>query len=132
LGHYRQTVTDGNFAPTDPAGDPEAQTQFTNFNPSRGTWFFTASSQNTYTQWPLSGIGSRWILGTYDSQWVTASGHGARREYCFDAPTGFLNRTRTLGGDAADGASVAQSSSDLATEYVRDTYGNLKQEKYYG
>src|SRR5205814_976656 len=39
---------------------------------------------------------------------------------------------RTLGGDAAAGTEVPQAQTDLVMEYVKDTYGNLRQEKHYG
>jgi hypothetical protein len=93
LGHYRQKDLYGTFG----AGD--TRTTFVNYNPGQ-------SYPGAFTP-PASS--APWVLGTYTDVTVTEPKFGvpAKTEYCFDANTGFLQRTRTLAsGTARSGKDV--------------------------
>ncbi len=110
LGHYRQTDLSGTFD----AGN--TATVVTNYNATRGTYpgsFVMLTS------------GEPWVLGTFTEQTRTEGGVTAKTEHCFDAATGFLQRTRTLKTGTARGA------NDLVAVFT-STGGNLTREEYYG
>ncbi|OYW07135.1 MAG: hypothetical protein B7X11_00465 [Acidobacteria bacterium 37-65-4] len=69
---------------------------------------------------------SPWILTTFDAEEDTEPSAVARREYCFEGSTGFLQRTRTIKTGASRGA------NDLLAVYSRDTAGNMTSEQFYG
>ncbi len=119
LGHYRQSVTTGNFG----AGNNRAA--FTNYNPDQGTY------PGAFTMFP---VGSNWVLNTFADQYVSESSVVARIHYCFDTfdPTvdpatakGLLLRKRVLVG-AEPGA------NDVVTLYSHDANGNVRAEGWYG
>ena len=135
LGHYRVAVTGGDFL----AGDVRKTTR--NTNSSRGTYKVegnqlvttandyypafagTESPANSFQMIPAT---SPWILTTYDAEEDAEGSAVARREYCFEASTGFLQRARTLASGTTRGA------HDLLTVYTRDASGNLIREQSYG
>jgi YD repeat-containing protein len=65
------------------------------------------------------------VLNTYTSQAVTEGAQTAKTLACFDANTGFLQRTRTLAGAAAGG-------DDLVTINTADVTGNVKTQHFFG
>ncbi|HWM95039.1 MAG TPA: RHS repeat-associated core domain-containing protein [Thermoanaerobaculia bacterium] len=110
LGHYRQTVLSGGFE----AGNDA--TQFTNYNPARGTY------PGSFSQLPINAA---WVLGTYSDQTRTEGGSTAKTEYCFDANTGALQRTRTLKTGSTRG------TNDVVSVFTHSS-GNVIREDSYG
>jgi RHS repeat-associated protein len=111
LGHFRRTVTGGNFPFS---GSRE---EFINWNPPAGSWpdGFTLPSAN-----------GPWILETFTEQRQSEGGEAARQEACFEASTGFLLRERIRRLDDL------QDSRDVLRVYARDGLGNRINEKLYG
>jgi FG-GAP-like repeat/RHS Repeat len=124
FGHYRQSSTEGNLP------GAKYRTNFVNY-PERtatGTWIL-----NTFTERCTLDeadkrstllTGCNGITGASDSA-VTATA------FCFNAATGFLERTRTLGGRTAS-HQVGASADDLLAIYTSDGSGNVQREDYYG
>jgi YD repeat-containing protein len=117
LGHYRKTVTGGNF------DSGNVQTAITTYNPARGTFELdSAGTQKPgYTRLTRS---EPWVLNTFTSTTVSEPGQPTLTSLtCFDA-NGFLTSRRTL-----KGATI--SSNDLLAVYT-PLYGNVAQERYWG
>jgi YD repeat-containing protein len=116
LGHYRTTETTGSVD-----GDAVRRT-ITNYNPGAKTY------PDTFV------LPSVWVLNTYDSTKVEeergAVTDSRVTEFCFDAATGFLNRTRTIRGATA-------GRTDLLTVFKPERVnnvptGHVEKESYYG
>jgi YD repeat-containing protein len=120
FGHFRKTVTG---APPLTAGT--SRTAYTNYNPG--------TDSNGYRNGVFAFASNvPWILGTFSEQWVSEAGHSAKSLACFESTTGYLQRLRTLKGDAADPASILPASDDLLGVFTRDGAGNTTDEAYYG
>jgi YD repeat-containing protein len=133
FGHYRKTVTDGNFA-VEGATGLDQRTEYVDFNPG-----IAATINPNPSTWP----GSSWVLNTFDYQWTNAprinpndgaepAFHTKKTEFCFESGTGFLSRTRVLANDATAASGITQGTSDLITVFGHDSTGNLTSEKSYG
>ncbi|KAB2964106.1 MAG: hypothetical protein F9K16_05075 [Thermoanaerobaculia bacterium] len=106
VGHYRTTVSQGNF----PSNAP-VRTATTGFNP--GLTF------------PISPS-TPWILGTFDSTEVSEVGGATlHKDFGFQASTGLLNCVRTLR------SGTTRSATDLLTKFTYQN-GNLVTESHYG
>lgn len=116
LGHFRTVTTDGNFG----SGDVRIST--TNFNPSSGTY------PGSFAQWPFA---SPWVINTYTSSTVQEGTSVAKTESCFDAPTGYLLRTRTF-KNAGTSADPSRSANDVLVAYTKDSLGRTTAESTYG
>jgi RHS repeat-associated protein len=116
LGHYRRSLTAGNFD----AGN--ARTTHTAFNPASGVYLDNGATGTTFTPWPTT---SPWVLGTFPETWQSEGTATARQQYCFEAATGFLQRRRVLSG-------ASPAATDLLNLYTRDAAGNLIREQHYG
>ncbi|HEX2162490.1 MAG TPA: RHS repeat-associated core domain-containing protein, partial [Thermoanaerobaculia bacterium] len=116
LGHYRRSVTSGNF------DSGNARTAHTEFNPARGVYLNGGAAGSTHTPWPTS---SPWVLGTFTETWQQEGGATAKQQYCFEAATGFLQRKRVLAG-------ASPGPWDLLTVSTRDASGNVLREQSYG
>jgi YD repeat-containing protein len=146
FGHYRRTVTDGNFAAESSTQDK--RTEYVNYNPSNPTW-----APGSAPSWSTA---DPWILGTFNYQWNKVPSnpndppgtisHTKKAEFCFEASTGFLSRRRLLWKEATSPTAditaadeVAQDNADVITEFGRlthnsslDATGNVLSEKTYG
>jgi YD repeat-containing protein len=146
FGHYRRTVTDGNFATESSTQDQ--RTEYVNYNPGSPNW-----NPGSPPSWDIA---APWILGTFNYQSTKipsnpneAAGvvsHTKKTEFCFEANTGFLSRRRLLRNDATTPTAdvqtadeVAQNPSDVITDFGRFTHsgsldmtGNVLSEKSYG
>jgi len=133
FGHYRKTVTDGNFAVEGSSG-LDKRTEYVDFNPG-----IAATSSPNPSTWP----GSAWVLNTFDYQWTNAprinpndnaepTSHTKKTEFCFESGTSFLSRTRVLAHDATTVGGITQGTSDLITVLGHDSAGNVTSEKSYG
>jgi RHS repeat-associated protein len=117
LGHYRTEVTQGTFD----AGNVHRVR--VKYNPASGDYAHLGTGPgHSYVPKPFA---SPWVLETYSERGETESGITAKREYCFEAGTGYLLRERVLLGTAAD-------SRDLVRVYTRDAQGNTIREQHYG
>jgi RHS repeat-associated protein len=121
LGHYRRSLTSGNF------DSGNARTTHTAFNPASGIYEISPTTNqptaaHTYVPWSSA---SPWVLGTFPETWQSEGTATARQQYCFEAATGFLQRKRVLSGASA-------AATDLLTLYTRDAAGNLIREQHYG
>jgi RHS repeat-associated protein len=112
LGHYRQSDLYGSFG----AGD--TRTSFVNYNPGQ-------TYPGAFTP-PSSAL--PWVLNNFTEMTVTDPQGTAKTEYCFDANTGFLQRTRVL----STGGS--RSGNDAVTRFTPsvDGKGNVGSEEYFG
>ncbi len=111
LGHYRTTISSGNFS----SGND--RTTRVNFNPSSGTY------PGSFVLPPPSGP---WILGTYDLQQTTEGSSSFKSTYCFDANTGFMNLKRVLAG-------TSEGAYDVVTRYTADpASGEMIREESFG
>ncbi len=109
LGHYRFTITGGDFG----AGD--VKSVHTNYNPLRGTY------PGTFTNIPST---SAWVTETFDLRTTSEGGVTAKELFCFDG-LGFLKRQRTqLGTNTA--------AADVVRAFERNGDGNLRYERFYG
>ena len=113
LGNFRWYKVNGNFMGT--SSYENARDEFTNYNPTVGTWPSTLLPP---------GNSDPWVLGTFTEMTQTERGETARQEFCFDTK-GLLKRQRTLAG-------ANRAASDLLAIRDFDTLGNLKSEKNYG
>ncbi len=114
LGHFRTTVSSGNF-------DAGARTATTNYNPTRGTY-----PGGTYVQ---VTTGTPWVMETFnyrgtsealvDSCAEIPATQYSWEEFCFDAPTGFLKRQRTLSSSAAAGATLPANLPRTGNDVLR-------------
>jgi YD repeat-containing protein len=137
VGHYRQTVMDGNFHLDSPSAlqldsnSLDKVTSFANYNPDRGIWNNDVGPNPGYSPWPA---GSPWVLGTFDQQWTNIGSHTKKTELCFESATGFLSRARVLANDAASAGALTQSGADMVASYSRenDNTGNVTVEQSYG
>ncbi|MEA2326915.1 MAG: hypothetical protein QOE68_1874, partial [Thermoanaerobaculia bacterium] len=116
LGHYRTTVTGGNF------GYGNVRTETVNYNKPDSD-----VDADAYESTPESGfqMPPNWILNRYSSRSSTENGGTAKTNYWFDADTGFLKRQRVL----ASGTS--QAANDTIAEFT-STNGNVTREEYFG
>lgn len=111
LGHYRTTTTSGNF----PGSNVKVRT--IHFNPTRGT--YPGSFVMVTPSQP-------WILDTYDYREASEDGQVGREEFCFEATTGYLLRSRVLAAGSSRG------THDLIAAYTRDASGNTIREQRFG
>ena len=94
LGHFRTTVTTGDFA------GGESRTVVTDYNPDNFTLVVDPDTSSTAgSTFVMPGQDDPWVLETFPERTVT-EGDSAITQFCFDAATGFLERTRTLAGPA--------------------------------
>ncbi|MEM7048667.1 MAG: RHS repeat-associated core domain-containing protein [Acidobacteriota bacterium] len=121
LGHYR-VVTTGGSSSLGPA-----RTVTSAYNPSRGTYSYDAFSNNplpghSYSPWPTT---SPWVLGTFTDTSVRQGASEVKAEYCFDAGTGFLRRSRQLAG-------TTRGTDDVVVVRNKDSFGKVTAERFYG
>jgi RHS repeat-associated protein len=113
LGHYRQADLFG-------AGD--SRTTIVDYNPGQ-------TFPGAFTPPAPS---APWVLDTYSDSTVTEGGVSAKSEFCFDANTGFLLRSRTFTAgttrDANDVVTRYTPSNDMANKDV----GNVAVEESFG
>lgn len=133
LGHYRKMRTSGDFCPRNSgkcSGD--IRDTFAGFNPGRGTLTVDANG-NLGGSFTLPGPSERWLLDTFDQQWVQEGGRKEVREFHFDTQTGFLLRRR-VHAKTSTTATIAsnRSNRDLVTRFVDDGHGNPAQELAFG
>jgi len=122
LGHYRQTNFTGNFTR---GNDRET---YTSFNLGVGSYELN-SSHHRRSGFIMLAAGNEWILGTYGSTYSKEGDQYSRIEACFDTTTGFLKRTRSLGGENG----VARSEHDLLSVFTRDdATGYVQREEFFG
>lgn len=127
LGHYRRTVTGGNFQ------RGNIQTSHTNFNPAAGKYDLDAAGNLAAGFF----MPSTWILTTFDQQWTYGGAETAAQAFCFDS-TGFLTSRRTFkewaAGRDAQGEVVLpdDDAEDLLATFTRNGAGDLTDERYYG
>lgn len=121
LGHYRKSITGGNF-------ESGNRTTVTNYNPARGIFELDANGalKPGYSMVPLS---SPWIVTGYDYQRVTEGTQTSEKKFCFSDTTGVLTSRRSYKNY---GASPATDGADLLTVLTYDGAGNLQTERYYG
>ncbi len=115
LGHYRKSVTDGNFE------RGNQRTTVTNYNPGAGTF-----GQPGFT---IPATTSPWILTNYDYQRVTEESQTSETKLCFSDTTGVLTSRRVY---KSYGASPASNDADLLIVLTYDNVGNLQTERSYG
>lgn len=116
LGHYRQTVSDGNFI----AGRDNSRTSHTDWNGATGLGAIPAQN-------------APWLLGLFTEQWTEARKNSQApsnldreySQYCFNGSTGVLERKRTMLGSAPQG-------KDLILETLRNAKGDVTSERYFG
>lgn len=89
LGHYRRTLSGGNFASAD------QKNAWTNFNPGVGNYRLDASG-NAMPGFTMLASTAPWVLGIFPESSVTEGGTTFAQRFCFDANNGFLRRKRTL------------------------------------
>ncbi|MCP3937680.1 MAG: RHS repeat protein, partial [Actinomycetia bacterium] len=98
LGHFRTAVTTGDFAGT------ESRTVEIDYNPDNMTLVVDPDTSSTSgSTFVMPGQDDPWVLETYPKRTVAVPGDTATTEFCFDAATGFLGRTRTLAGSSQSG-----------------------------
>jgi RHS repeat-associated protein len=111
LGHYRQETVDGNFQ-----GWGDSRSVFINYNPPGK---------------PSSN--APWILTSFSERKESEAGKEARRMYCFDSNTGFLNQERILIDQTpADG--LTPNDKDVVVRYSHsaESRGAVSREEYFG
>lgn len=125
LGHYRQSTTGGNF------GSGDVRTTFANFNvtsrggQSVGTYALNADGSRA-AGFTMLGTTDPWILDTFTQTSVQEGAETAVVQSCFDRPTGFLLRRRTLAGSAP-------GPKDLLSVFTPENgSGAVAREEYFG
>lgn len=137
LGHYRKATTGGTF----PSGN--VRTTFTSYNSARGTYELD-SSGNLKPGYLMLSKTAKWVLNTYDTQWVAEADaedveQHAVTKSCFDA-SGLLTSRRTYKSFwAPNGTTVADkdrvptaTTSDLLAVFTYGGGGNMTREQYLG
>jgi RHS repeat-associated protein len=116
LGHYRQTVTGGNF------NSGNAVTTFQNWNKGRGELVLDANGRvvGKDVTYP-----DPWILDTYREKWVEEGGVTQGGEAVFDLANGWMRLERTWAGGAA-------GPKDLVVRYAHNAQGELDLQRYFG
>lgn len=133
LGHYRKTVTGGNYA------SGNVRETFTGFNLNTLDYDPESELGMSVGNYVLSSSGARlpgytmllstdsWILNTFTTSYVHENGVTADTLACFDPMSGFLRTKRTRRGDGIGG------SNDLFTVYTRDSAsGYVAREELFG
>ena len=110
LGHYRQSTVSSNFGPT--------RTVRTEFDPDRGVY------PGSFSQIPAT---TPWITDLFDARSISESGRTARRLFCHDEATGFLERRWTL--KASDGE---RSPGDVVEVMTADARGQAVAHFWFG
>jgi YD repeat-containing protein len=105
-GHYRQTANSSNFGASD-------------LRVATTSWNKIGGVQRTI------GSSDKWILSTYEDSRVDEGTAFAVEQACFETTTGVLRGKRTLLG-------LSPGAKDLAVVFLKDSNGNLGEEKYYG
>ncbi|MEK6372844.1 MAG: hypothetical protein AABO58_09120, partial [Acidobacteriota bacterium] len=125
FGHYRQSSTSGNF----PA----------------------ANHRTTLINYPTRTLTDTWLLNTYPERCTVDDGANERTtelaqctgtagppanvtvasRFCFNATTGFLERTRTLNGGSGS-SSISAAMNDVIVAFTKNAAGNVTREDYYG
>jgi RHS repeat-associated protein len=123
LGHYRQTTTAGTF------DSGNVRTASTEFNPGVGNYAVNSSGNRVagHTMLPSTAA---WLLETFPETSVTEGSVTEKRQYCFDAGSGLLLRTRVMG-------STSPVASDFLTVYTRastntESLGSVTLEQRFG
>lgn len=136
LGHYRKTVTGGNF----PSGN--VTTSFTNFNSNSGTYKLDANGSLIVGagRFSLPDPASPWVLKTFNRVWASDGTSNATNvaAFCFDT-AGFMTSRRTFKNFAAapttqvpDPPTPTAATQDLLAVFTRNANGNLVREQYFG
>lgn len=120
LGHWRQSVTSGDFGPS--------KKSVTSFRPGGGTLLL-----NDDTSLPQSGNSfvmpaenDRWLFGTYTRTTLEQANEGELvADFCFEADTGFLTRSRQLAG-------TSPGTADVFSLNVRNDAGFLSSQQFHG
>ncbi len=119
LGHYRQTVTDGNF------GAADARATFVNFNSGNGTYQLDDGGQ-ALPGFVMVAPSAPWILNMFWDRSVTEGSYAERDLSCFDLTTGFLLARRTLLNTGS------LSAQDVLFTYEKDAAGNVTAQSSLG
>jgi hypothetical protein len=111
LGHYRRTVTNGNF------GKGDVRDHFINFN----------ASKSTYPSAGYAGpsTSAAWLIDVFNKQTVVEGNSSQTMEFCHDPNNGFMYRFRRWRTNAV-------SDTDVITLYSKSTAGEVAKEQYYG
>ncbi len=116
LGHYRQADLFGNFG----AGD--TRTTIVDYNPGQ-------TFPGAFTPPAPS---APWVLDTYSDSTVTEGGVSAKSEFCFDANTGFLLRSRTFAVGTTRGANDVVMRYTPSNDTAHKDFGNVAEEESFG
>lgn len=115
VGHYRRTVTNGNF------GGGDIREVFIDYNASTGTY-----PSPGFTP---PGPAAAWILNTLSKRKVTEGQSSLVTEYCYDRNNGFLKRERRWTSTVLNSNA---SSTDVLINYIPDASGNTVIGQYFG
>lgn len=127
LGHYRKTVTGGDFS------SGNVRTTETNYNShsraggSVGIYALTSTGSRAAGYTSLQST-DPWILGTHGGAYTLENGMRSDVTTCFDAPTGFLKRQRTLAGPTNE----ARATDLLAVFTLDSLTGYVAREEFFG
>lgn len=115
LGHYRRTVTGGNF------GSGDVRESIINYDAATGTY-----PSAGYIA-PAPSIA--WLPNLYSQQKMIEGIYGQVTDFCYNRSTGFLNRVRRY---YQFHTAPAPASNDVVIVYTPDAAGNTTIEQYYG
>lgn len=115
LGHYRRSVTGGNF------GSADVRETYLNYDAATGNYPSAGFQMPT-----LSGA---WVLNVLSQQKVTEGTNTETIEFCFDKNTGFMKRVRRWYNSSIGQGKTAK---DVVIVYTENSNGDVGQEQYYG
>ena len=121
LGHYRRTVTSGNF----PAGS--SRTRETERNAAQRDYRVNPATNTPDPGFTMLAASQPWLLDLVDSEDVTEGAKTARTRFGHDRATGFRTSERILEEwNGVDGC------NDVLVQYTADASGNVIGEKRFG
>lgn len=115
LGHFRRTVTSGNF------GSGDTRETVVTYDASSGTYPSPSFS--------MPAVSAPWQPGLYSLTKVTEGAASNTTEYSFDRATGMLLRSRNRSTTSPTGGAA---SNDVVVVRTYDSKGQLSQERYFG
>ncbi len=124
VGHYRTHTTDGTFAGND------VRIERTNYNPNRNSYNVDEASNTATGGYVPVQPSDPWVLGTSTYAYAQENGVSELRSFCYDPPTGFLNRRRLYVQSATDPG--AMSANDVVLQFIPDGGGNVFGELSFG
>jgi hypothetical protein len=115
LGHYRRTLTNGNF------GSADVRDIYLGYEASTGNY--------PSVGFQMPAITAPWVLNRFSQQKLTEGPNTETVDFCFDVNTGFMKRVRRW---YSTFVGQGKTAKDVVIVYTENANGDVGQEQYYG